>query len=200
MIFKSLVLMLLGLMGTASRSYAQFLFSDPERPTTLFQDRRPLRANRVGDILTVLVTESTTASNSSNLETNKENTVDITSAKGTGVLKFIPGLGLVSDAQSEFTGEGSTARQQQIQARVSVTVVGIKHNGDLLVEGSRTIEVNGEREVIHLSGAVNPLIIPANNTIESFRIADLQVSYKGKGVITQSSRPGLFVRLLNWVF
>jgi len=177
------------------------LFSAPsERGTSLYHDRRPTRASQVGDILTVLVVETTSASNRSNVATKKSNSTEIGSEKGTGPLRFIPKLGLTSEASTDYSGEGSTERQQQIQARVSVTVVGLRPNGDLMVEGSRTITINGEQEVIYLSGAVNPLIIPANNTIESYRISDLQVSYKGKGAITQGSRPGLLVRLVSWLF
>jgi flagellar L-ring protein precursor FlgH len=195
-----LILAALGVVWVFSISEAQSLFGDSGNSATLYQDRKPMRANRVGDILTILISESTSASNTSNIETSKSNDIDIDSKKGTGPLKFIPGLGLISSASTDFTGEGSTSRQQQITARVSVTVVGTKPNGDLIVEGSRVIEINGEREVVHLSGAVNPLIIPANNTIESHRVADLQVTYKGKGVVSQGSRPGLIIRLFNWIF
>lgn len=178
----------------------QGLFGDESGSSSLFQDRKPRRASTIGDILTVLVTESTTASNSSTVATAKNTSVDIASQNGTGGLGLIPGFGLTGAGDVDFTGEGSTARSQQLQARVSVTVVGLKPNGDLLVEGSRTIEINGEREVVYLSGAVNPKIIPATNTIESFRISDLQVSYKGKGVLQDASRPGFFVRFLHWIF
>ena len=193
-------MVLVAAIGNFAPAESQSLFDDPDRPTSIFEDRKPRRARRVGDILTVLITENTSASNRSNMETKKENKTGINSQKGTGPLKFIPGFGLTSNATTEYTGEGATVRQQQLDARVSVTVVGLKPNGDLLIEGSRTMEINGEREVIYLSGAVNPMIIPANNTIESFRISDLQISYKGKGVLSQAVRPGFFVRLLNWFF
>jgi flagellar L-ring protein precursor FlgH len=179
---------------------AQGLFSNADQAPSLFQDRKPTRANMVGDILTVLITENTTASNTSDLSTSKDNSVNINSQAGTGPLRFIPGFGLTSGNSTGFNGSGSTSRQQQIQARVSATVVGVRANGDLIIEGSRTIEVNGEREVIFVSGAVNPLIIPADNTVESYRISDLQVSYKGKGAITTGTRPGIFSRIFNWVF
>jgi len=179
---------------------AQGLFSDPGESTSLYQDRKPRRASKIGDILTVLITENTSASNRANTDTKKENTTDITSGQGTGPLSFIPGLGISSTGSTEFKGTGSTTRSQQIQARVSVTVVGLKPNGDLIIEGNRVIDVNGEREAIHLSGAINPKIIPATNTVESFRISDLQVSYKGKGVVHEGTRPGIFVRVINWIF
>lgn len=179
---------------------AQSLFSDGGNTGSLFQDRKPRRAGAIGDILTVLITESTSASNSSNVSTSKGASVNINSQNGTGGLGFIPGFGLISGADTDFDGDGSTARSQQLQARLSVTVVGLKANGDLIVEGSRTIEINGEREVVYLSGAVNPKIIPANNTIEAYRVSDLQVSYKGKGVLQEASRPGFFVRFMHWLF
>lgn len=191
----------LALLLTAAAG-AQSMYPSTGRVSgSLYQDWKPNRAHRVGDILTVLITETTSATNTSNIETSKENTVDIGNEEGTGALRrFIPGFGLVSDASAEYTGEGSTSRSQQITARVSVTVVGTKPNGDLVVEGSRIIEINGEREVIHLSGAVDPMLIPATNTIESYRMSNLQVTYKGKGVVTEGSRPGVLVRILNWIF
>ena len=103
--------------------------------------------------------------------------------RSSGILLFLPKAkirayirfysSLAGFEEGTSTGEGSIARSQQIQARVSVTVVGLKANGDLLVEGSRIIEINGEKEIIYLSGAINPKIIPATNVIESFRISDL---------------------------
>lgn len=186
---------------TVAPADAQSLYaSGQDRPNSLYQDWRPPRAGGIGDILTILVMESTSATNSANIETSKENSIDIGSIPGTGALKFIPGIGLVSDASTDYKGEGTQARSQTIQARVSVTVVGKKPNGDLIIEGSRMIEVNGEHEIVYLSGSVNPKIIPANNTIESFRVADLQVSYKGRGVLQTGSRPGLLIRVFNWFF
>lgn len=179
---------------------AQGLFSDPSEASSLYQDRKPRRASKIGDILTVLITENTTATNRSNTDTKKENTTGINSEQGIGPLSFIPGFGLNSSASTAYKGNGSTTRSQQIQARVSVTVVGLKPNGDLIVEGNRVIDINGEREAVFLSGAVNPKIIPATNTIESYRISDLQVSYKGKGIIHEGVRPGIFVRVMNWIF
>ncbi|MCZ6636497.1 MAG: flagellar basal body L-ring protein FlgH [bacterium] len=195
---KRIVMGLLMVLGTAIGVDAQGLFGDAS--ADLFQDRKPRRASEIGDILTILITETTSATNSANLTTNKKNTTSINSQKGTGPLRFIPGFGLTSAATTEYSGDASTARSQQIRARISVTVVGKKPNGDLIVEGNRVIEVNGEREVIYMTGAVNPKIIPSSNTIESFRMSDLQISYKGKGVVNEGTRPGIFVRIINWIF
>lgn len=187
-----------GIAAIVSPISAQSLFGNrgANSSSSMFEDRRAPRANQIGDILTILVTESTTASNSSAVDTNKESTLDVS---GPGGLK-LPGFSLSSDATNEFKGEGSTSRSQTIQARVSVKVVDVRPNGDLVIEGSRVIEINGESEVIYISGSINPFIIPATNMIESFRVANLQVSYKGKGVLTEGSRPGFLVRFVNWLF
>ena len=79
-------------------------------------------------------------------------------------------------------------------------VVDVRPNGDLVIEGSRVIDINGESEVIYIAGSINPFVIPASNQIESFRVANLQISYKGKGVLTEGTRPGLLVRIVNWLF
>ena len=198
-------MMMLAVIGGLALTWAgpvqaQSLFGDDDGQTSLFQDRKPRRASRIGDILTVLVTETTSATNRARTETSKESTTNINSQGGTGPLGFIPALGLTGNSSSGYQGEGSTTRSQQLQARVSVTVVGLKPNGDLIVEGNRIVEINGEREVIYMSGAVNPKIIPATNTIESYRISDFQVSYKGKGVVHDGSRPGVIARIFNWIF
>ncbi|HAA74429.1 TPA: flagellar biosynthesis protein FlgH [Candidatus Latescibacteria bacterium] len=164
--------------------------------SSMFEDRRAPRARKVGDILTILVMESTSASNTSQVDTEKSAAMNWT---GPGGLK-LPGFSLSADATNNYEGEGSTSRSQMIQARVSVQVVDVRPNGDLVIEGSRVIDINGESEVIYLSGSINPFVIPATNIIESFRVANLQVSYKGKGVLTEGSRPGFLVRFVNWIF
>ena len=167
-----------------------------DESTSMFEDRRAPRASRVGDILPILVMESTSATNTSLLDTEKEAALNWTSPGG---LK-IPGFGLTGSASNEYEGEGTTSRSQSIQARVSVHVVDVRPNGDLVIEGSRVIDINGESEVIYLSGSINPYILPASNIVESFRVANLQVSYKGKGVLTEGARPGFLIRFVNWLF
>ncbi len=158
-------------------------------------------ASGVGDNLTVLIQENASASNQIATTTAKSNAVDIESTvPGAGnILDFIPLHALESDTDNQFSGRGSTSRSARLTARITVTVVGAKPNGDLLVEGVRTLKINGETEAIHLSGSVDPAFISVNNTIPSSSIGDLNIEYTGKGSITQGARPGIFVRLINWL-
>ena len=179
------------LAALAARSQAQ--------PISLFADPK---ARRIGDVLTVLIQESASASNRTATSTDKENTIDIGSTiPGVGnILDFIPLHQLESDASTEYDAQGSTSRNSTLTAKITVTVVGTKPNGDLIVEGVRTVKINGETEAIYLSGSVNPATIRRDNTILSSSIADLQIEYTGKGTITQAARPGVIVRLVNWLF
>lgn len=165
---------------------------------SMFSD--PTAAN-IGDALTVIIQESASATNQTSTSTDKGNDVQIESAipGGGNVLDFVPLHTLDSSTSSTFDGSGTTSRSASLNARVTVNVVGKKHNGDLLIEGVRTLKINGETEAIHVSGAVSPALISANNTILSSNVGDLNIEYTGKGTITQGARPGIFVRFVNWL-
>ena len=170
------------------------------QPRSLFADQK---AAAIGDALTVIIQENASASNSTETTTEKTNAIDIgsTIAQGAGnLLDFVPLHSLQSDVSNEFEGRAQTSRNARLNARMTVTVVGKKANGDLLVEGVRTMKINGETEAIHLSGSVNPTMVRRDNTILSSNIGDLHVEYTGKGTITQGSRPGILVRFVNWIF
>jgi flagellar L-ring protein precursor FlgH len=169
------------------------------QPVSLFSD--PKAAN-IGDVLTVIIAESASATNQTATSTDKSNQAQVSSTVpgGGNLLSFIPLHSLQSNASNQYQGRASTSRSAQLTARITVTVVGKKPNGDLIIEGSRNLKINGETEAIYLSGTVNPAAVGADNTILSSSVGELQLEYTGKGTLTQGSRPGIFVRLLNWIF
>jgi flagellar L-ring protein precursor FlgH len=169
------------------------------QPGSLFADPK---ASRIGDALTVIIQESTAASNEAATSTDKSNKLQVSSQVpgGANLLSFVPLHALQSDASNTYGGKASTSRSAKVTARMTVTVIDKKPNGDLLIEGVRHLKINGETESIYLSGSVAPAMIKRDNTVLSSSIADLQVEYTGKGTTTQGSRPGLLVRLVNWIF
>jgi flagellar L-ring protein precursor FlgH len=177
------------LFPAALHAQAGSLFADP-------------KASRIGDVLTVIVQENASATNETATNTEKENQTSITSTiPGAGnILDFIPLHSLESSASNDYEGTASTSRSARLTARMTVTVSGMKPNGDLIVEGVRTLKINGETEAIYLSGAVSPAMVGRDNTVLSSSIADLQIEYTGKGTITQGARPGILVRFINWIF
>lgn len=167
------------------------------RNQSLFSD---IKANQVGDILTVLIVEQNSASNQVETKTEKSTSISTSGGPGIGSLSFIPIFGASADNSNDFEGKGENLRTGSIRGKMSVTITEVRANGDLVIEGSRVIGINGDRESLYLSGVVRQRDISPDNTIESYLIADAEVSYSGKGNATTAARPGFFTRLINWVF
>lgn len=151
------------------------------------------RARAVGDVLTVLVVESSSASSTANTTADKQAGLGI-SVVGTN--KTQKGE---LDLNENFAGKGSIQRTGKLLAQLSVTVQSIAPNGDLLVAGRQLIEVNGEKQHIELGGRVRPTDISESNTVLSSRIADARITYVGDGVLGEKQHPGLVGRLLSWL-
>jgi len=185
---RLLILLLACSAASGAWGQASSLFSDP-------------KATGVGDALTVIIQESASATNQAATTTAKSNELSLSSTvPGAGnLLDFVPLHALDSASDNQFQGQASTSRSAQLTARMTVTVVDYKPNGDLVIEGVRTLKINGETEAIHLSGSVNPAMIKSDNTVPSSSVGDLNIEYTGKGVTTQGSRPGIIVRLINWI-
>jgi len=164
---------------------------------SLFAD---IKAHQVGDVLTVLIVEQNRASTQVETKTEKKTQISTSGGPGLGSLDFIPMFGAKADNSNKYNGKGENLRTGSIRARISVTVVDVRSNGDLVVEGHRVIGINGDEESIFVSGVVRSKDISPDNTVESYRIADAEISYTGKGSATTASRPGFFTRLINWIF
>ncbi|MCK5127156.1 MAG: flagellar basal body L-ring protein FlgH [candidate division Zixibacteria bacterium] len=164
---------------------------------SLFSD---IKAHRTGDILTVNIYENTQATNKSESKTEKAGKFETSGGPGTGILDFIPLFGAKGENKNSFNGKGENLRNRNLRAKMSVTVVGVRENGDLIIEGTRTVGISNDRETLTLSGIVRKRDVNPDNSIESYLIADAQISYRGKGPINSASRPGPIMRFLNWLF
>jgi flagellar L-ring protein precursor FlgH len=164
---------------------------------SLFTD---IKAHKVGDILTVLIYEASDASTQAETKTEKTGKFSTQGGPGIGSLDFIPLFGAEGENKNTFDGKGENLRNQSLRAKMSVTVVAVKDNGDLVIKGSRTIGISKDKETLTLTGVVRQKDISANNTVDSYLIADAEIAYTGKGAASTGSRPGLIMRFLNWLF
>jgi flagellar L-ring protein FlgH len=174
---------------------AQAVFS-----TSIYGIYTAHRAMKVDDILTVLIVESAKAGSQSGTSTSKENQVGAQGMGGTGALDFLPEFGVTAGNTLKYDGKGGTSREGSLVARVSARVMRVLDNGNLVIDGSKVVEINNEKEVIKVAGTVRPMDIQSGNTIFSYNIADAQITYSGKGTSTTGQRPGLIARFLNWIF
>jgi len=166
----------------------------------LFAD---LKARRVGDVLTIVLNESTNASKSAITKTTKSSAVTDTGPTLFGrsiTTKGVPILDTTLSGASSFDGEGSSSQGNSLVGSLTVTVVNVEGNGNLVVQGDKSLKLNQGDEFIHISGVVRPADISTNNTVTSDRIAEAHISYSGKGVIDSSNRMGWLTRFFNSVF
>jgi flagellar L-ring protein precursor FlgH len=158
------------------------------------------KARHVGDLITVLVDESSTGSNRSSLKTKKQSKLNASGSPGVGPFRFLPRLSASTDVKDEMDGGGSTVIEGQLNTKITAQVLEIRPNGHLVVEGSRLIQVNGDEDRISLHGVVRPEDIAADNTVQSTFLAEANISYNGKGPVRGSAKRGIFQRILSWFF
>ncbi|MFC1558298.1 flagellar basal body L-ring protein FlgH [candidate division KSB1 bacterium] len=159
-----------------------------------------LKANKVGDVLTIVIDERTTSQNQSNTQTSKQNELSINSNAGTGFLDFLPGFGIDSDMENQYSGSGQVTSSGVFTSQISARITKVLESGNYLIRGTRILDVHGEKQITEITGEIRPHDLTSNNTILSSQISDIHVYFKGKGVIDQGQRPGLFARLINWIF
>lgn len=166
----------------------------------LFEDRK---AMRVGDILTVRLREQTNASKNSATSTSKTTEATLANPTIFGRQPTNNGTPLFEGSlsgESAFDGEGSSSQSNSLVGDITVTVVERYPNGNLRIRGEKWLTLNQGREFIRLSGMIRPDDVGFDNSIESFRIADAQISYSSKGVLAAANRMGLVARFFNSVF
>lgn len=164
---------------------------------SLFTD---IKAHKVGDILSVLIIEQTRASNQIQTKIEKSSDFSTKGGPGLGPFDFIPLFGAQASNESSHDGKGKQLRNGNLRAKMSVTVVSVKPNGDLIIKGSRQIGISGDRETLTLTGVVRQKDIAPDNSIDSYLIADAEIHYSGKGNANTVATPGFVSRVLNWIF
>ncbi|MBI4473504.1 MAG: flagellar basal body L-ring protein FlgH [Acidobacteria bacterium] len=176
------------------------LFSDTASNVFLFRD---FKARHVNDILTIQIVESSTASNSANTSTQRQGEVNASMPALFGLENKTSALNfanILSGASNlNFAGQGSTSRTGQLQAFVSARVSQVLPNGDLMIEGTKEVTINRERQILTIRGLVRTRDITPNNVIFSTAIANMEVKFDGKGIVSDANKPGFLFRLFQWI-
>lgn len=164
----------------------------------LFEDRK---ANMVGDMLVVQISEKLSASQQSKSSADRSSNTGVTIPLIKGIPgKTLQGLGVTASGDNKFEGKGETSNNNVFTGTISVTVVEVLHNGNLLVAGDKQIGINHNAETLRFSGIVNPATILAGNSVNSAQVAEARLEYVGKGYIDEAqSMPWLqriFINLL----
>lgn len=161
--------------------------------TSLYSDHR---AGQVGDLVLVVISESSLASHS----TTRANDSSAGGSIGAGVgwLDFIPLTGYTG--QSKSGAKGQAQQRDLLSARIATLVTGVTPGGNLMIEGERTIQVNHDVHTIRLTGEVRPQDLGPSNTVFSHNVANARIEYMGSDPARPGKRVGIITRILNWLF
>jgi len=174
-----------------------------QRGLSLFEDPKPYR---IGDILTVLLQESTSASKQAGTSTKKEDTIDMPNPTIFGSTPTFNGANLLEmsiEPKREFSGEADSSQSNSLNGEITVTVVDILPNDNLVVQGEKWFTLNQGKEYIRIAGVVRPLDVQSDNTIVSSKLADAQIAYSGEGFLADANNQGWFGQFMNgkwWPF
>jgi len=189
---RTAVMALLAAAAFSAHAAATSLWTDTS--PSLFTDKKALY---VGDIVTIVVSESTQATQQANSGVKQDTKVE--ASDGTGILnKFFNALSI--EAGTEYGAEGKTTAGSNLRTTISAEVMEVLPNGNLLVEARRAMVVNEETQTMVLSGIIRPQDVGRDNMVMSSVIAALNLRYEGKGPTGKIQKPGILHKLFNVIF
>lgn len=172
-----------------------------ENSGSLYQD---IKAKRVGDIVTITVSEESKGTKQAATNTNKDKSLEgsmkFTGFATNGMSSPVGGFTFgpyQGSFKNDFTGKGTTTRTDSISAYMTATVVDVLPNGNLVIRGSRWTKVNDEMQQTILEGVVRPSDITRNNTVLSQNIADAKIFLVGKGPVSNQQKPGWLGQIID---
>ena len=174
---------------------AESLWNNPNgQPTkNLFADHR---ATGIGDIVTIVISESTTTSATRSSSNEKSGSVKL--GAGIGIFDFLQAAS--AGGSDKFSAKGSAASSNRVAGNVTVTVVDVTPGGNFILEGTQSIWQNKNEHKIVFRGTCRPEDISSSNTILSTRVADATVRFDGKGPLNAKQRQGILTQIFNILF
>lgn len=156
------------------------------------------RARAVGDPVTILLVESTTASKDVSSKSKKGGGASVT-LPTTGPLSFLDSDALKLSSSSTFSGQGSAGQTSSLASTLSVTIAEVRPNGTALVKGEKHMLLSQGDEWVRFSGIIRLADVDPENTVPSTRVADAKIEYSGRGALQQASRQGWLGRFFNMI-
>lgn len=158
-----------------------------------------IRARRLDDIVTVVVNEQASAVSTGTTKTQRQSTATSSTTSLAGPLNAAGALAnlLNTTGNQSLDGEGTTSRQTTLTATLTARVTDVLPNGYLVIEGSKTVLVNSENQVVTLRGVVRPADLSTSNFVLSNNVAQMELKINGKGVVNDAiRRPNILYRIL----
>jgi len=171
------------------------LWRDGRSPAMLYTDARALREN---DLVVVKIEEIADAKRSANTDMTHKS--DLSAQAAFNKALSAPNLQVNGSFNRSFSGTGSTARTENLTATVPALVRKVLPNGNLFIEGHRVVLVNNEEQHFYVSGVVRPIDIDQENSVKSSMIADAEIEFTGRGILSENQRQGWLSRLMTYLW
>lgn len=160
---------------------------------SLFADRR---ARNAGDILTIVISENTTTTAKKSSANSKKG--DQSLSAGTGIFSFLAAA--TASGSDSFSATGNASDTNSVSGKVTVTVVEVQPNGNMVIEGTQSIWQNRNEHKITLHGVVRQDDVSGSNTVQSSLVADATLKFDGKGPLNAKQRQGILTQVFNILF
>lgn len=186
-----------GLCAGETHADARSLWSETSEAGTssvnLFADRK---ARQVGDTLTIIINESTTTTQTKKRSNSKSGSTNV--GAGIGIFDFLKAASI--SGSDKFAADGSAKDTAKFQGNITVTVVDVEPNGNMIVEGTQSIWQNRDEHKITLTGVVRRDDVSYENTVPSTKVANASVRFDGKGPLNAKQRQGILTQIFNFLF
>ncbi|WP_341675318.1 flagellar basal body L-ring protein FlgH [Niveibacterium sp. SC-1] len=162
----------------------------------MFEDRR---ARLVGDTLTINLVEKTQAQKNASSSADRSSDISASVPTLTKVPfgKALQGIDVSASTGNTFSGKGASSANNNFTGTITVTVIDVYPNGNLLVSGEKQVAINQGDEFIRFSGVINPMYVTAANAVSSTQVADARIEYRGSGYIDEAQKMGWLARFFQ---
>lgn len=166
------------------------------------------KAFAVGDLVSIVVNESTTSSKSEDISTDKSASTSATNplvggaelsqlAKAINQISTLNNLAV--NSSSTFAGTGTASSEETVNAQLTARVVDVMENGNLVIRGERRVKQKSETINVIITGIIRIDDISKTNTINSSKVSDARIVYESTGTVSKSTKPGFFWRIYQFL-
>jgi flagellar L-ring protein FlgH len=146
-----------------------------------------IKAHGIGDVITVLIAEMSNASRASSAKMSASSGIGADGSVSGNLSSFIPLFGMSTNISEDHNDDEGTTQTEMVTGKITATITGKNENGLLKIEGSRKVNVNGETNIMEISGFIRDRDITSQNTVYSYYIANADINYKKTGIVNKIS-------------
>jgi flagellar L-ring protein precursor FlgH len=159
------------------------------------------RARRVGDVITIFIQEVNEATQAASSRNQKDANISLGAGIGFwGGSPNIPVQQAGAGARTYNRGQGTSSRSAKVIGQMTAKITAILPSGNYVVEGTRYVEVNDDKQLMEVTGEIRPDDISSENTVISSRVANARIKITGTGPASETAKPGFLTRILSWLW